>query len=361
MRIICPNCNAQYEIADDLVPAEGREVQCSNCGSTWFQEGRARAAAAAAPSPSAPVGPDPDGTGPAIPADASVAAESERGEAGPAAAPRRRRPADAAALDILRQEREREERLRAAEGLGSSPDGAESDEDGQAFDPVPEAPATTSPATDRGAQERARLAAAASVARTRNAAGEPAVAEDVTRSAEPARALDPAGLSDAVPAERVDGAALAADPEVPDAMAEATQDAGTEAAAGDDSIRPDPAAAPIEEEDPRAARRALLPDIEEINSSLRPDDRAAEAEAEAEAVRADGTPAAASGGFRIGFLMVCAVVALLVGAYVFAAPLSEAVPSFAPALDDWVGWVTEMRIRLEAGIESLLVRIAPQG
>jgi len=37
MRLVCPNCGAQYEVPDGVVPAEGRDVQCSNCGNTWFQ------------------------------------------------------------------------------------------------------------------------------------------------------------------------------------------------------------------------------------------------------------------------------------------------------------------------------------
>ena len=37
MRLICPNCSAQYEIDATLVPDEGRDVQCSNCGHTWFE------------------------------------------------------------------------------------------------------------------------------------------------------------------------------------------------------------------------------------------------------------------------------------------------------------------------------------
>ena len=37
MRLICPNCSAQYEIDASLVPDEGRDVQCSNCGHTWFE------------------------------------------------------------------------------------------------------------------------------------------------------------------------------------------------------------------------------------------------------------------------------------------------------------------------------------
>jgi predicted Zn finger-like uncharacterized protein len=39
MRLVCPNCDAEYEVDDSLVPAEGRDVQCSNCTTTWFQAG----------------------------------------------------------------------------------------------------------------------------------------------------------------------------------------------------------------------------------------------------------------------------------------------------------------------------------
>lgn len=37
MRLICPNCDAQYEVGVDVIPVTGRDVQCSNCGHTWFQ------------------------------------------------------------------------------------------------------------------------------------------------------------------------------------------------------------------------------------------------------------------------------------------------------------------------------------
>ncbi|WP_458791472.1 zinc-ribbon domain-containing protein [Yoonia sp. MH D7] len=37
MRLICPNCGAQYEVADGVIPPNGRDVQCSNCAHTWFK------------------------------------------------------------------------------------------------------------------------------------------------------------------------------------------------------------------------------------------------------------------------------------------------------------------------------------
>jgi predicted Zn finger-like uncharacterized protein len=37
MRLICPNCDAQYEVDASLIPETGRDVQCSDCGHVWFQ------------------------------------------------------------------------------------------------------------------------------------------------------------------------------------------------------------------------------------------------------------------------------------------------------------------------------------
>ena len=37
MRLTCPNCDARYQVSDEAIPPAGRDVQCSNCGQTWFQ------------------------------------------------------------------------------------------------------------------------------------------------------------------------------------------------------------------------------------------------------------------------------------------------------------------------------------
>lgn len=44
MRLTCPRCAAQYQIADAAIPAAGREVECSACGHVWHQEGLAKSA-----------------------------------------------------------------------------------------------------------------------------------------------------------------------------------------------------------------------------------------------------------------------------------------------------------------------------
>ena len=37
MRLVCPNCKANYEIPRQAVPIGGREVKCDSCGHSWFQ------------------------------------------------------------------------------------------------------------------------------------------------------------------------------------------------------------------------------------------------------------------------------------------------------------------------------------
>ena len=65
MRLICPNCSAQYEIDASMIPDAGRDVQCSNCGHTWFELPPAPPGFADAPEPEAAVEetPAPEPTG----------------------------------------------------------------------------------------------------------------------------------------------------------------------------------------------------------------------------------------------------------------------------------------------------------
>lgn len=51
MRLGCPGCGAQYEVEASSIPDDGREVQCSACGHTWFQYAPLTTAAFDAPAP----------------------------------------------------------------------------------------------------------------------------------------------------------------------------------------------------------------------------------------------------------------------------------------------------------------------
>ncbi|MCR9124560.1 MAG: zinc-ribbon domain-containing protein [Rhodobacteraceae bacterium] len=91
MRLICPNCGAEYQVSDDLIPPGGRDVQCSDCGIAWFQHGA---------------------DGPALDLPQDLPEDLDE-DADPSPPPKRKLPPEVS--DILRQEAELETQLRAAE------------------------------------------------------------------------------------------------------------------------------------------------------------------------------------------------------------------------------------------------------
>ena len=139
MRLTCPNCSAQYEVPGEVIPQDGRDVQCSDCGHTWFQT-RAETTAPAEDSADQP--PEPDAA--AAAASEQLADPTSEGDAkeqltadtwaedyedepadvdtAPLPQPARR-SLDPGVADVLRAEAERESRVRAAEGsLESQPE-----------------------------------------------------------------------------------------------------------------------------------------------------------------------------------------------------------------------------------------------
>ncbi|PZQ52356.1 MAG: hypothetical protein DI556_01480 [Rhodovulum sulfidophilum] len=42
MRLTCPNCGAEYDVPEGLIPPAGKHVQCSACHTRWFRRGEAR-------------------------------------------------------------------------------------------------------------------------------------------------------------------------------------------------------------------------------------------------------------------------------------------------------------------------------
>ena len=36
MIVSCDNCNKKFEVDDNLIPSEGRMLQCGNCNNQWF-------------------------------------------------------------------------------------------------------------------------------------------------------------------------------------------------------------------------------------------------------------------------------------------------------------------------------------
>ncbi len=259
MRLICPNCDAQYEVPDEVVPVTGRDVQCSNCGNTWFQHH-----------------PDhlPEPEDEEIEEELSAVEPEDDEELAPEpplGAPKpRRRQLDPAVAEILRQEAEVEHEARRRrqrdQSLESQPDlGLEAPASGS------KEPNLTGPSLERRA-----------------------------------------------PVQK------------------------------DEEISPEAAAAAAA----IASRRELLPDIDELNSSLREESSTRSVPpAVREEVGAGGEPKQ-PGGFRRGFLTVLIIFALLALTYIYAPELSDLVPPASGLLSDYVQWVDRMRVALDGQLRS---------
>ena len=276
MRLVCPNCSAQYEIDASAIPDEGRDVQCSNCGHTWFElppppadyadarpdeETTAEEEPQIEDEPEAFEEDEPSQAALAIAAATEEPAEDvEDADDGAYIAPppeetklKPRRPADAAALDILREEAERELSHRRA---------------------PPTEPIETQ--TDLGLEE-------------------------IRNRETPSRAL------------RARMAHLKAD----------------------EDSRPHSQSEVVSDADYQAPRKDLLPDIDEINSSLKPARKRAEAGPEAIARHRKG--------FRAGFVLMILVCIALVLAYARAPAIARAVPSTETALLTYVDKANTLR------------------
>ena len=329
MRLICPNCSAQYEIDVNLIPVDGRDVQCSNCGHTWFElPPAAKADETVAQASDAP---EPENFD-----DDDIADDAETIEAAPSNAAK----AIAAATDDV------------------AGDGDESRTQSEPFknvdDPFEAAASEFTPTSKPGA-EPADESASEDL-------------EDAFASNSDGKAFDDASKDDNIdlaaitattlkarrPADAADTDLLReeADLELSQRRAKPSESLQSQTELGLDSLteRKTPSRAlrarmarssgsentfedtePTSEADYQAPQRDLLPDIDEINSTLRQDDNV-------------GAQAASGrGGFRFGFglMLVLCIAAIL--AYAFAPNLAAAVPGAEPALLRFVDVANQLR------------------
>lgn len=266
MRLTCPNCTAQYEVPDDVIPEDGRDVQCSNCGNTWFQ------AHASAEEPASDDGaqdavwhPEVDDSadhGPSINAGADPTGDDGRQH------PPERRGLDPSVADILKEEAELEARAREADALEDQPELGLSEPEDEA--------------SKRARQARERML------RMRGEAPEEAAASAV--------------------------AAVATRPK---------------------------------------SRGDALPDIDEINQTLRSNDQRSDVSSVQSGMDDEDAP----GGFGRGFFYMLVLFAIATALYVFAPQISEAVPQAAPYMDSYVSAVDQLRLWLDAQVTSLLAML----
>lgn len=244
MRLVCPNCDAEYEVDASVIPETGRDVQCSNCGHAWFQ------------------------MSPQV--EDELAAEEALFEAPPpevVTAPPR--ALDDSVLSVLREEAEREAAARRAE-------------------------------------------------------------------APPIETQSELGLQQVVAAT----------------VAAAKPDASPEADTADDPVAQRIARMKGIEPPPAKpqSRREMLPEIDEINSTLR---ASSEKRAGRSAAVAETMPASKSRhGFRSGFALVLLLAVIVVALYVMAPKLAQQIPAAAPALKAYVAAIDSARLALDGVLQK---------
>ena len=103
------------------------------------------------------------------------------------------------------------------------------------------------------------------------------------------------------------------------------------------------------------SRRDLLPDIEEINSTLRSSgDRQSGAANPATDAYTDQVDVPPKSGFRRGFVVMILLAVILGAVYIFAPEIAQAVPQVDPYLSNYVALVDSGRSWLDGHVTSLL-------
>ncbi len=362
MRLVCTNCGAQYEVPDDVIPQGGRDVQCSSCGHTWFQ-------------------PHPDN-------DAGLAEELDEGLDQPAYS------------DEPEPQPEPEFEAEAGEAPETAPDDGKAEEygedaefapePGQSFEPEPEPQPQDTPSEGHTPDDEG-LDAYAGEWDDEAEPGyeEPAYEEDYAEPEEEAavaaapmrRQLDPS-ISDLLREEAKREAkaraaesshALEHQPEL--GLTEPEDEASRRARESrarmarlrgeeqpDTTAQPNRAAvaAAATGAVPGRSRRDMLPDIEEINSTLRSasDRRPAEADDH----DTPGKPASTRGARRRGrnsgrraFAFILLVFAFLLCLYVFAPQIARTVPALSDIMSNYVAAVNKLRIWLDGQVQQLMI------
>lgn len=269
MRLVCPNCDAQYEVPSDVMPPEGRDVQCSACGHGWFQL-----------HPDFPNGEVPDTEGAPEPEAREVAQTAPRPtqkpsseNAGPMDATETpappRRELDPAVASVLRAEAELEARARRKEA----------------------AAVETQP--DLGLPEGAERKKASARTAPGNVAAFPA-------RPKPERRQEADSPEKAPPAQN-------------------------------------------------APRRDLLPDIEELKSTLRSNQDRSPPIDHGQTAQVESQDAHSA---RLGFTLTLTLTGVLAIVYVFAAQLAEGIPELAPALERYVVLVDTARLWLAEALAA---------
>lgn len=321
MRLTCPNCGAQYEVPDDIIPETGRDVQCSNCGNTWFENPYESAEEVGGveiqPAPPAPE-PEPQPEPQPEPETVDAAPEEED-------------DVIASVLSIETDESDEHYEFEDPEIEDEEEDDEEESvapadfhdysEDDDSYDDTDDEPIGVMPAR--------------------------------IRPARPARTIDPAIAS--ILREEAD---LAASRRVhePDPI-ESQPDLGLDDLSEAPELDPEErhslevqrrlSTLKGEEQAIDGPRKDLLPDIEEINSTLR-------SAADRVVPAGDKVEQENRSGFRTGFLGTIVAAGIAAAGYIYGDAIGDMVPAVAAPLDSYSTWVDGLRVSLNSAVEGFV-------
>ncbi|MCA0044339.1 zinc-ribbon domain-containing protein [Celeribacter litoreus] len=341
MRLICPNCGAQYEVDARVIPAKGRDVQCSNCGQTWFQN---------APEAELPKEPLASSAEPEkYSEEAAVAAISDP-EPVPEAAPEEDPILPPEYIPDETPVEEPEPEVTFAEGYFDAP----AEEPAAEFESVPEVDdsfeGTTSLDDDFEDfdDDEATFEPNAPRPQLDDSVRDILRAEvEFDQSLRETEEDASADLPDATSDEDTSSVKSS----LRDRMARLR---GVDPTEPSEPVEPEPGA-PTPVKPRRAKSRDVFPDIEEINSSL----SSSSDRYEDGRVTLDDETDAAEGrsGFRRAYSVVILIVVLLVALYAFAPMLADKVPALTPVLSAYVGVANEFRAWLDQLLTGASVRL----
>lgn len=395
MRITCPNCQSQYDVDPAMIPAEGRDVQCSSCAHTWLQKPEsAEDAAAEAAAPEIATEDAQEGSDQsdepakdANPADVGVVAGAGAGDKLHAAlesASEAKAEAEKTETNFLAEDEGTSEDAEPEEGSAVA---EESDEktDAQTEDAETE---DTGPADPAEAVDDAKEIAEDALTEDIDAVAD-AVNQAADDSSDMAEELADDAFKDAADAAEalVEDVAEDDDPSSigtnvadilrEEAEREVTQRRGEDAPSAiepqgelelqetapsdllrerldrmrGDGVPQSTVAATLKaatSEPLEGPRRERLPDIEDIKTTLRPGEHE---DASATISPAEMTKIRQS-GFRLGFSVLVVAAAAAVAAYVFAPQIIGLIPSSEPTMISYVDAANTVR----DGIDRIMAR-----
>ena len=341
MRLVCPNCGAQYEVDDRVMPEGGRDVQCSNCGHAWFFTPPRPATTKAEDKPEPKIG-VPTPSAPAAeeaPASEPEPEQSPTTESTPEVEP------DAEAQesdDVAEVENE------AAPESGSDEVEVESDEAKvEASEPEAEAEAEAEAEIEPvdagdgdGDDDDAEVTPMPAAAPRKEVSKEvKQILQEEAKQELRAREAESHGLE-----TQTDLGLDAAQKNNDEELAARIRQMEVDAAAAEEEV---------EEKDLRS--RDMLPDIEEINSTLDTPDGADDTRIDLGPMA--GESASGGKGFRRGFSLTILLAVLLVSLYVLAPQISERFPQAQGALDQYTTMGDSVRLWLEGAMQSAIEKM----